>query len=237
VRVRHILYSPNDDPQGAVGLAEDDPAWAAAKAGSDAAYARLQANPSLFDSIARSDSDDPSTAVNGGKLGYIADDGTMVQEFADAIFAPGLKAGQLLAPVKTQYGWHLVQILSYPTDAEWMATLKGRIEAGEMTFADAARDNSYLADAVDGGDIGWVGRGQLPEVKENAIFAAPIGKPSEPLVVGGEGIYLFLVAKEETRAPDAEQRVTLEDSAFSLWYSKQKAAADITRDDQITSGL
>ena len=29
--------------------------------------------------------------------------------------------------------------------------------------------------------------------------------------------------KEETRAPDAEQKAALEDSAFAIWYSKQKA--------------
>ena len=46
-----------------------------------------------------------------------------------------------------------------------------------------------------------------------------------------EGIYLFLVSKEETREPDAEQRPALEGSAFSLWYSQQKAGFDISRDD------
>jgi parvulin-like peptidyl-prolyl isomerase len=237
VRVRHILYSPNGDPQGATTLPEDDPAWAAAKAAADAAYEKIKADPSLFDSIARTESDDSSTAPYGGKLGYVADDGTMVQEFADAIFAPGLTAGQLLAPVKTAYGWHVIQIMSYPTDEEWMTILRNRIESGELTFADAARDNSDLAEAADGGYIGWVGKGQLPQVREDAIFAAPIGKPSPTLVVDGEGIYMFLVAKEEVREPDAEQKATLRTSAFSIWYSKEKANAVIERDSQITGGV
>lgn len=237
VRVRHILYSPNGDPQGAQTLPEEDPAWAAAKAAADAAYEKIKADPSLFDSIARTESDDSSTAPYGGKLGYVADDGTMVQEFADAIFAPGLTAGQLLAPVKTAFGWHVIQIMSYPTDEEWMTILRNRIESGELTFADAARDNSDLVEAADGGSIGWIGKGQLPQVREDAIFAAPIGKPSPTLVVDGEGIYMFLVAKEETRAPDAEQKAALETSAFSIWYSKEKANAVIERDSQITGGI
>ena len=237
VRVRHILYSPNGDPQGATTLPEDDPAWAAAKADADAAYEKIKADPSLFDSIARTESDDASTAPYGGKLGYVADDGTMVQEFADAIFAPGLTAGQVLAPVKTAYGWHVIQIMSYPTDEEWMTILRNRIESGELTFAEAARDNSDLIEAADGGYLGWIGRGQLPQEREDAIFAAPIGKPSQTLVVDGEGIYMFLVSKEETREPNAEQKATLKTSAFSIWYSKEKANAVIERDSQITGGI
>lgn len=237
VRVRHILYSPNGDPQGAAALAEDDPAWVTAKADADAAYEKIKADPALYDSVARTDSDDTSTAPYGGKLGYVADDGTMVQEFADAIFAPGLTAGQLLAPVKTDFGWHVIQIMSYPTDEEWMTILRNRIESGELTFADAARDNSDLANAADGGYLGWVGRGQLPEDQENAIFAAPIGKPSATLVVDGDGISMYLVAKEETREPDADQKATLKVSAFSIWYAKEKASAVIERDSQIAGGI
>jgi parvulin-like peptidyl-prolyl isomerase len=237
VRVRHILYSPNGDPQGATSLPEDDPAWAAAQADADGAYGRITADLSLFDSIARTESDDTSTAPYGGKLGYVADDGTMVQEFADAIFAPGLTAGQLLTPAKTAYGWHVIQIMSYPTDQEWMTILRNRIESGELTFADAARDNSDLVEAADGGYLGWIGKGQLPEDRENAIFAAPIGKPSPTLIVDGEGIYMFLVAREETREPDAEQKATLKVSAFSIWYSKEKAKAVIERDSQIAGGI
>ena len=161
----------------------------------------------------------------------------MVQEFADAIFAPGLTAGQLLAPVKTPFGWHVVQIMSYPTDEEWMTILRNRIESGELTFADAARDNSDTTESADGGSLGWIGRGQLAQAREDAIFAAPIGKPSQTLVVDGEGIYMFLVSKEETREPDAEQKAALETSAFSIWYSKEKANAVIERDSQITGGI
>ncbi|MHB8890504.1 MAG: hypothetical protein ACYC65_00475, partial [Candidatus Limnocylindrales bacterium] len=72
------------------------------------------------------------------------------------------------------------------------------------------------------------------EEVEKAIFAAPVGKVSDPLVIAGDGMYIFLVSKEETRAPDAEQKATLEASAFSRWYAKQKAGYDISRDPAIT---
>ena len=58
VRVRHILYSPNDDPENASKVAEDDPAWAKAEQDANAAYAKLKADPSQFDALARAESDE-----------------------------------------------------------------------------------------------------------------------------------------------------------------------------------
>jgi hypothetical protein len=234
IRVRHILYSPNDNPEGAATLDPADPGWAAAKADADAAYAKLQADPSLFDATARAESDEGAAVSTGGKLGYYADDGTLDQAFADAIFEPGLAPGQLLAPVKSSFGYHVIQVMHGPTDLEWAATLRSQIEDGALEFADAARDNSDGPEAENGGQLGWVGKGQLDEKLEAAIFEAPIGSPSDAVVVEGDGIHMYLVSSEETREPDAEQRAALENSAFSIWYSKQKAEADISRDPSVT---
>jgi len=44
VKTRHILYAPNDDPQGAADLATDDPAWAKAEAEARATYEKLKRN-------------------------------------------------------------------------------------------------------------------------------------------------------------------------------------------------
>ena len=233
IKVRHILYSPNDDPEGAQTLAADDPAWATAKADADAAYAKLQADPSLFDATARAESDEGAEAT-GGKLGYYADDGTLDQGFADAIFEPGLTPGQLLAPVKSSFGYHVIQVMHGPTDLEWAATLRSQIDDGSLDFADAARDNSDGAEGATGGQLGWIGKGQLDEDREAAIFAAPIGTTSDAQVVTGDGIHIYLVGDEETREPDAEQKAVLENSAFSRWYSEQKAAAEISRDESVT---
>lgn len=236
IRVRHILYSPNDDAANASKVAETDPAWAKAKTEAEATLAKLKADPTLFDSIARAESDEAQAVTTGGKLPWLApDDGRQLDEaFGAAIWKSGLQPGQLLDPVKSAFGWHVVQVMHYPTDLQWASKLQTDVNAGLMTFPDAARDNSDNAEAAKGGDIGWVGRGQVDETREAAIFAAPIGKVSDPLTVPDEGIYLFLVNKEETRAPDAEQRRTLETSAFPVWYSKQKATFTITRDETIS---
>jgi hypothetical protein len=232
VRIRHILYSPGDDAQAAASLPPDDAVWKDAEAAANATYQKLQANPGLFAEIAKAESDDPGSASRGGTYWFDKNDG-LLQPFADAIFKEGLEPGQLLAPVKTTAGWHVIQILHFAPDAAWAAKLKTDLDAGTLTFADAARDNSDSPEAERGGNIGWVGRGQLDETREAAIFAAPIGKVSNPLTVPEVGIYLFLVKGEETREPDAEQRATIENTAFPTWYAKEKAGFQVTRDDTV----
>jgi parvulin-like peptidyl-prolyl isomerase len=235
IKVRHILYSPNGDPSAAGQVAKTDPAWKAAEDKARATWTKLTADPSQFDAIARAESDEDAAATSGGKLPYFSPEDNIDKAFADAIFAPGLKPGQLLEPVQSEFGWHVIQVMHGPTDVEWANKLKADIDAGKLTFADAARDNSDNAEAAQGGDIGWVAKGEKTEEVEKAIFAAPIGKVSDPLVIPDEGTCLFLVSKEETRAPDADQKATLEASAFSIWYSKQKAGFEITRDPAITA--
>ncbi len=234
VKIRHILYSPNGDAGAAASLAPDDAAWKEAEAKANATYEKLKADPSLFASIAKTDSDDTGSASRGGSYWFTPDD-SLLPEFHDAIFKPGLTPGQLLPPVKTSAGWHVIQIEHFPTDVEWANHLKESIEAGTLTFADAARDNSDTANSATGGDMGWVAKGQLSPEVERAIFAAPVGKVSDPLAVAGDGVYLFEVSQEQTREPDADQKQALENNAFPTWYTNLKKAYTITRDPAITA--
>jgi hypothetical protein len=59
VKVRHILFSPKDDPSAASNgdIPDDDPSWGQAKLDADAAYARLKGDISQFDAVAREVSD------------------------------------------------------------------------------------------------------------------------------------------------------------------------------------
>ena len=106
VKVRHILFSPNNTvPDSAASpLPSDDPAWVKAKADADAAYETLKANPELFDETARTESDETGAlgrTGTGGKLpGYIApDDTNYVPEFVEGIHADNPTDGEVLPAV------------------------------------------------------------------------------------------------------------------------------------------
>ncbi len=60
-----------------------------------------------FEMMATEYSDDPGSAPNGGKLGYVRK-GQMVPEFEEVAFS--LPDSQVSDPVRTEYGWHLIYI-------------------------------------------------------------------------------------------------------------------------------
>ena len=237
IKVRHILYSPNGDPSAAANVAATDPAWEAAHQKALATFVRLQADPKLFDSIARAESDEASAkgpAGTGGKLPYFDSTMSVDPEFLKAILAQGVKPGDLLPPVKSAFGWHVIQVMNKPPDTDAMAALKTKADGGD-DFAVLARDNSDGTTSGTGGDIGWIAKGQLDDKLTAAIFAAPIGKTSDVVSVDGDGVYLFKVAAEETRTPEGRQLDALTSTAFSKWYDAKKSAATITRDPGISA--
>ncbi|MCM3161992.1 peptidylprolyl isomerase [Metabacillus litoralis] len=60
-----------------------------------------------FEDLAKEYSTDPGSAQNGGDLGWFGE-GAMVQEFQDAAFK--LKEGEVSAPVKSDYGFHIIKV-------------------------------------------------------------------------------------------------------------------------------
>jgi len=236
IKVRHILYSPNGDPANASKVADADPAWEAARQKAVATFARLQGDPNLFDAIARAESDESQAngpTGSGGKLPYFDSTKPVDEAFLKAILEPGLKAADLLQPVKSAFGWHVIQVMYRPTDLDRLTALKAEAEAGD-DFAILARDNSVAPTAGTGGDLGWIVKGQLDDRLTSAIFTAPIGKTSDVVTIEGGGKYLFKVFAEETRTPEGRQLEELKSTAFAKWYDEKKSAVTITRDGSIS---
>lgn len=95
IHARHILIRvPADAPEAAVKKAEDE---------IKALEARIRGGED-FAEVAKSGQD--GTASQGGDLGWFTA-GQMVPEFSKAAFA--LKDGEVSAPVRTQFGFHLIK--------------------------------------------------------------------------------------------------------------------------------
>jgi parvulin-like peptidyl-prolyl isomerase len=234
VKVRHILYSPNDDPSAAQELPEDDQAWGQAELDAQAAYVKLKADISKFDEVAREESDEPSATGPDGSGGvlpdYVAPNSNYTPKFTQPILDAKPVDGQLLPPIKTEFGWHVVQVLNHAPD---LAKVKERIDGG-ADFATIARDISEGAEAPRGGELGWVAKSQYDKQLIDAIFATPIGKTSAVVSVEGQGQYLFQVTKEEERTAEGRQLEAIRSRLFSDWYKPKKDAVTIERDPTIS---
>jgi len=94
--VRHILIAPNEVLPDAVAYDKILALRTRILAGED------------FASIAREESDDHTSANNGGDLGWTAPN-SYTGPFEQALSE--LKPGDISDPVHTEYGWHLIELL------------------------------------------------------------------------------------------------------------------------------
>ncbi len=72
-----------------------------------AIFAEVTAAPATFADVAMKKSTDKGSAKEGGDLGWFEKQ-RMVPEFADAVFAG--KKGDIIGPVKTKFGYHVIEI-------------------------------------------------------------------------------------------------------------------------------
>ncbi len=96
-----------------------------------------------FAALAKQFSQDPGSASDGGDLGY-AGKGVYDPAFEDALYA--LKKDEVSAPVRTEFGWHLIKLLGVqapevPTFASMKAKLETDLKAQrvEQRFVEATK--------------------------------------------------------------------------------------------------
>jgi parvulin-like peptidyl-prolyl isomerase len=236
VRASHILYSPKGDPGGASALPSDDPGWADAQAKADVAAAALRAIADVptreaeFAKRATAESDDSSNGATGGDLGWFARGG-MVQEFGDAIFEGTHLKGDIIGPVRSQFGWHVILFEGRRLPPkERAAALLITVREPNADFGAIAKEESAGIEASKGGDLGWIAPGQSRDAKiETALFGLQAGQISDGLELA-DGFHIYKVAERATRPLSVEQINQIGLYAFNTWFEPKKAAAKTTYD-------
>lgn len=74
-----------------------------------------QANEDNFSKLAKEFSTEPGADISGGDLGTFGK-GAMVKQFEDAVF--GAQVGQIVGPVETEFGYHVIYKRSQPIEYE-----------------------------------------------------------------------------------------------------------------------
>lgn len=121
---------------------------AQAKAKAQNAIERINAGED-FAVLAKELSDDTGSAQQGGDLGFAAT-GVYEPAFEEALYA--LEKGQVSAPVRTDYGWHVIKLLDVQeTDIPTFASLKDKLTQNlkdqqvEQRFVEAIKDLESIA--------------------------------------------------------------------------------------------
>ncbi len=230
VLVRHILYSPKDDTKNAAKLPPDDPAWAAAEAEANAAFAKIQAGTPMKDLA--TESDDTGSIKKGGLLGWAAK-GSYVTAFEDAVWADGLTPGDLLGPIKTEFGYHVIQ---FEGRRESLTLRMGTLATDLATAGDgydARIEQAKLEiDGLQSGEAGFVSRYSI-----NPDLAAPAWELAagavSPVISLPDRLLIVRVKAIENRDLTPDQIRGIEASGFWSWLAVYRSSASIKIQGQV----
>jgi peptidyl-prolyl cis-trans isomerase SurA len=157
-----------------------------------------------FGVLARATSDDPSAKTNSGNLGWFTVF-RMIYPFETAAY--NTPKGQISLPVRTRFGYHLIQVLDerpaqgeirvahimvmVPESMTENEKIKSRekiyslhdsIKSGMDFSALASKYSEDRGSASQGGELPWFGTGRMVMEFENAAFKLKeIGDVSEPV--------------------------------------------------------
>lgn len=185
-----------------------------------------------FADFARRYSGDPGSAPGGGDLGWFRR-GVFEKEFEEAAFA--MKDSEISKPVRTSYGYHIIQLMERrgeslrtrhilltieqskvddDTTIAELNRLRERTLAGE-NFAALARKYSEDQESKDiGGDLGKIGVDQIEPTFMDVLKPMKAGEISEPVKVPVGSSYGYHIVW--VRSISSEHAMNLNDDYHRL---------------------
>lgn len=231
-RLRHILIQPipgADDQSAAT-----DEQWADALARAKSVREQLSADDADWTAVAAASSDDPGSRGRGGDLGWYDPASSQFDpQFQAGVV--GLPEGELSEPIKTQFGYHIIEVYGHRISAEAEAAdLVAQLRDDPGAFEELARTMSEdAATAKNGGVVGWVAPYQYDAAQDEAIFGLPgVNAISDP-VQTANGWYIYkLLATTASREIDESRLSQIENNGFRRWFAEQKKGAEIWIDPE-----
>jgi peptidyl-prolyl cis-trans isomerase SurA len=173
-----------------------------------------------FEKLAREFSQDPSASENGGNLGYFTAM-QMVYRFEDAAYKTPV--GQLSAPVRTRFGYHLIKVNDKRTaqgevkvahimvratpgmpKADSLAAkqridaIYRRVQRNENWERLAAEFSEDANSAANGGELPWFGTGRMiPSFEEVAFALKKEGEVAPPVSTPYGWHIIKLIGKQQ----------------------------------------
>lgn len=209
-----------------------------------------------FAALAREYSDAPE-GRRGGEIGLRPAD-----RYPELFISSTEKTpvGGVIGPVRSAAGFHILKVLERSRDglptmaiqtharhillrtgskltetqaAAKLEELRQRIERGQATFEQLAREYSEDASSKDGGDLGWSFPGRYVPEFQQALNQLKPGEISQPIVTRF-GVHLIeLVDRREVQLTQREQRDLVRnavrekklDEAYANWAREERARA------------
>lgn len=234
IHIRHLLAKPLPDETDQSGATDEQ--WEAARQrAEELRTAAMEPDADWY--VLADRSDDPGSRTSGGSLGWhdpAALEAQFVPEFADA--ARALEVGELSEPVRSEFGYHIIQVTDRRVSVmEHAERLAADLRQDPDSFTELARQHSQdPVTSEQGGDLGWVQRYELEPELEEAVFAlSEPGQISEP-VVTDRAVYLFkLIDAAEARFIPAEEREQVSSVGFSRWLAQLRREAGVWLDPEL----
>ena len=204
-----------------------------------------------FEDLAKKYSEDDASKAKGGDLDYFGR-GQMVKEFDDAAFAA--KPGDIVGPVKTQFGYHIIKVLDHrQVQAKPLAEVRSQIE-DQLKFEQAQDQAQKAADSISSqlkspADFDKVARdhgltvhesgffqqdepiagiGLAPNVAQEA-FSMKIGDVSDPIRTPQGYAFVTVLAKQDSYLPKLDEvKAKVRDAVLkekAIDAARQKAAS------------
>lgn len=231
-RVRHFLAQPLPGEQDQSTATEDQ--WAAALARATAFRTEALKPDADWFELAK-ESDDTGSASQGGDVGWYDEaSSSFVPAFKEAIAE--LQAGEISEPVKTEFGYHVIEVTaSRERPAAQAESLVAELRKDPGRFAELAKEQSEdTITANKGGELGWVIPYQFEAPRETAIFDLTEPDQISDPVTTDSGIYIYkLLATSESRFVPESQRTQIGTSGFTHWLDELKDRAGIWLDPEL----